>query len=128
MPSSMIDNVALLRTFSAPSADLSLGMIGMENGGNLFTHTRNQKTITRNHLVRNFLGVKPTAGNGQLGNVCWLPGTGNPADGLNKVKSKIALSLRTLQSGPCYSSLLRQLEGASPQRRGCWRYTYFAPL
>ena len=52
-------------------------------------------------------------GTGDLGNVAWVPGTENPADGLTKVKSEIGPFLNPLETGAYRPGASERLRGAS---------------
>ena len=47
-----------------------------------------------------------------LGDAYWLPGPGNPADGLTKVQSDLGPLLRHLEPGRFRPGSLRSLKGA----------------
>ena len=45
--------------------------------------------LTEKYLVRHFLGIQQSLGEGELENVYWIPGTENPADGFTKLRSEM---------------------------------------
>ena len=58
--------------------------------------------ISEESLVRHFLSIQQAWGEGDLENAHWLPGTGEPADGLTRVRSDMVPPLRLLESGRFY--------------------------
>ena len=74
-------------------------LAGLKDCETLFTHLQNKKLIAGKFPVRHFLATQQAIGLEELGNVYWLPGLGNPADGLTKIKSDLAPRLRLLGSG-----------------------------
>ena len=103
--------MALLRELFAPFSRISPGMVGMEDCGSLFTHLKNRKMVTEKYLARHFFSAQQFVGNGELENAYWLPGVGNPADGLTKLKSEMGSILALMETGRFQPGLLRPLEG-----------------
>ena len=50
---------------------------------------------------------------GALGNIAWIPGTENPADGLTKISSELGPLLGLLKTGNYRPRTLEQLRGLS---------------
>ena len=50
---------------------------------------------------------------GDLGNVAWIPGAENPADGLTKISSELGPLLGLLKTGKYRPRALEQLRGLS---------------
>ena len=48
---------------------------------------------------------------GALGNIAWIPGTENPADGLTKISSELGPLLDLLETGKYRPRTLDQLRG-----------------
>ena len=67
-----------------------------------------RKPLPKN-ISRHFWGIQGALGNGELGNVFWLPGTENPVGGLTKVKIDMVPVARALQTGSCFPDALRSL-------------------
>ena len=67
--------------------------------------------ITKKYLVRHFLSIQQFLENKELGNIYWLPGTENPADGTTKMKSEMSPMLNLLEFGELHRGLLRPLMG-----------------
>ena len=88
--SEMADHVSLLREFYAHFLDLPLGLVGSEDCERPFTHLKNKKIITEKSRVRHFLATQQASETKGPGNVFWLPGLRNPADGLSKTESDMA--------------------------------------
>ena len=109
--SEMIDHMALLREFYGPFSRISPGLVGMEDCERLFTHLKNRGMVTEKYLVRHLLSSQQFLGDGELGNVYWIPGTENPADGLTDLRSEMGPIMALLETGRFQPGLLRPLEG-----------------
>ena len=107
--------MALLREFYAPSSRISPGLVGVEDCESLFTHLENRKMVAEKYLVRRFLSTQQFIEGGELNNAYWLPGVGNPADGLTKIKSEMGPILPLLENGRFQPGLLRPLKGRASQ-------------
>ena len=83
--SEMADHMALIREFYAPFVGSSPGTVGLEDCESLFNHLRTKKMITEKFLVTQFLSTQQSLEDKELDNIYWLPGTGNPADGMTKM-------------------------------------------
>ena len=103
--------MALLREFYAPISRLSPGLVGMEDCESLFTHLKNSKMITGKYLVRHSPRIQQFIEEGDLDNVYWIPGTGNPADGLTKIRREMGPIVALLETGRLQPGLLRPLKG-----------------
>ena len=79
--------------------DLFPGVAGFEGCESLFTHLRGKKISAEKFSVRHFAAIQPALGTHELGNSPRLQGLGNPADGLTRSKSDMALLLRVMESG-----------------------------
>ena len=95
----MLGNVSMLREFYGYFWDLGPGMVGFEDCESLFTHLKKKKVVSEKFLVRDFLAIQQAIEVKELDNVVWLPGLGNAADGLAKIKSDLVPLLRPLESG-----------------------------
>ena len=111
--SEMLDHMTLLQGFYAPFAKVSPGMVGMVDCESLSTHLKNRKMITEKYLVRRFLSIQQFLEEEELDNVFWLPGVGNPADSLTKIKSEMGPILTLLESGCFHPGALRPLRGVA---------------
>ena len=109
--SEMIDHMALLREFYAPSSRLSPGLAGMEDCESLFTHLGYRKMVTGKYLARHFLSIQQLIEEGELDNVYRIPGTENAADGLTKIKSETKSIPALLETGRFRPGLLRPHKG-----------------
>ena len=78
---------------------LSPGTVRPEHCESLPTHLENKKIIREKFLVRRDLSTQQASEMQELGNVHWIPGLGNLADGLARTKSDMVPLLRLLQSG-----------------------------
>ena len=115
--SGMVDRAALLREFSANFADVSPGMVRMEDCESLFSHLHERATSGK-HFARHFLGVQHSPDHVELDSVFWLSGPENPAGGLPKIKSNMEPSFRMLQSGSFRPGTLRSLRRVAFRRYG----------
>ena len=88
--------MALIRGFNEPFEGWAPGMVGLEERGGLFTHMKTAKMIPERYAARRFLGIQLPLGRGELDNINWLPGTGNPAGSLTKVRIDMAPPPRIL--------------------------------
>ena len=88
-------------------------MVGLEDCESLFTHLRTKKVAAEKFLARHFLAVRQAVALQELGNAYWIPGSGNPADALTKLKSDLVPLLRLLESRPYTPGALRPLRGAA---------------
>ena len=67
--------------------------------------------ITEKYLVRHFLSIQQFLDEGELGNVYWIPGVENPADGLTKLRSEMGPIMTPLETGRFQPGTLRPLKG-----------------
>ena len=102
-PSGLADRLALKSGFRKPSVGLSPGMIGLVGYEGLFRH---------------FLRIQQALEQGELDNLYWLQGMGNPADGLTKVRSGMAPTLRLMESGKIGPGPLCPLKGIRSKEKG----------
>ena len=109
--SEMVGHMALIREFYSPSVDLSPGMVGLVGSESLFTHLKNRKMVTEKYLARHFSGIQQFLEGGELGNVYWLLGPENPADGVTEIKSDALPILNLLESGCFKPGVLKSLKG-----------------
>ena len=70
----------------------------MEDCESLFTRLGNRKMIAEQYLARHYLSIQQFIEEGGLDNAYWLPGTGNPADGLTKIQSEMGPILPLLET------------------------------
>ena len=92
--SEMVDRACFLRESYEPFADLSPGALGLEDSDSPFTHSKAKRAVAEKYSARHFLSVQQFVEEGDVDNVHWLPGTGNPAGGLAKVESGVVFELR----------------------------------
>ena len=111
--SDMVDHLAPLRKFAAPSAGSSPGTAEMGGRGSLFTHARNKKAIAEKYPAQDILGIQQALDYEQMGNVFSLPGPETPAGGLSKKKSGMEPLLSLPQSGPSRPGAHRPLRRVS---------------
>ena len=84
--SDMIDHMTLLGEFYSSFQDSHPGIAGLEDCGCPFYHPKKTK-VAEKYLARHSLGAQQPLGSGDLVNAYWLPGLGNPADGLTNEKA-----------------------------------------
>ena len=95
----MLDHMPTFREIYGHFFDLAPGMVGLEDYESLFTHRRNKKIVAEKFLVRHLLAIRHTLKLQASDSVYWIPGLGNPADGLTKTRSDMAPLSRPLESG-----------------------------
>ena len=86
-------------------------MVRPEDCESLFTHLKNKKLVAEKFFVRHFLSIRQALEVQELSSVYWIPGLGDPADGLTTTKSDRAPLLRLLKSGVYNPGILRPLKG-----------------
>ena len=89
------------------------GMAGLENCGALLTHLKSKRGVAEKCPVRHFVIAQQAFELKQSGDVYRLPGVGNPADGLTKIKSGLVSLLCLLESWSYNPGTLRPLRGAA---------------
>ena len=109
--SEMADRMSLLRDFFAPLEGLGPGMAGLKNCESLLARRSTKKMIAEGYRVRHFLSIQQALEQGELHNAYWLPGVGNPADGLTKVRIGVVPLARLLESGRRNPGTARPLGG-----------------
>ena len=107
----MVGHVPLLKDFFGPFARLNQGLVVLGDCKIPFPQLETRKAIADKFLARRFLIAQQALEVGEQDNGYWLPGTGNPADGLTKVRSDLAPLLRLLDSGGFPPGHLRPLKG-----------------
>ena len=70
-----------------PFEGMNPGLTGSEDCGSLLTNLATEKMITGKYPVRRSLSIQQALEEGELENASWLPGTGNPADGLTRARN-----------------------------------------
>ena len=65
----------------------------------LLSHLRTGRRGTEKFLTRHFRSILDALEGGDLGNIAWIPGADNPADGLTKATSEHGPLLQPLESG-----------------------------
>ena len=116
--SEMSGLLPLPREYYEPLAGASPGMISFEYCESLLARPKNRKAVAELFFVRRFLGIQQSLEDGVLDNAYWLPGLGNPADGLTGVKSGSVFGLvgsGGIVSGSPATVLRYRLQG---RRRG----------
>ena len=86
-------------------------MVGVEYYGSLLTHLKNRKMVAGHDLVRHFLSIQQFIEEGDLDNIYWIPGVGNPADGITEITSEMGPISSLLDTGRFQPGLLRPLKG-----------------
>ena len=104
----MLDHTSMLREFYALFSDMSPGMMGFGDCEILLTHLKTKKIFAARH----FLAIQQAIEFGEFDSVHWLPGQGNPVDGLAETKTDLIPLLRLLEAGsqnPGVSRALRNV-------------------
>ena len=103
----------MIREFYVPLGHAKLRAYGLIDCESLLSHLRTGPLGTETFLTRHFRSILDALERGDLGNVAWIPGTENPADGLTKVSSELGPLLDLLKSGSYRPRALEQLRGLS---------------
>ena len=111
--SKMLGRMPMLRKFNGRFLDLPPGIAGLEDCESLFTHLEKKKMIAEKFSVRRFVAMQQALAIQVLGNVYWIPGRENPADGLTKLQRKNPPLLRLLESRTYNPGYLRPLKGGA---------------
>ena len=109
----MVHHASLIRERYTPLADLSLGVIGLEDCESLPNHVKKKRAIAERYLARRSPGTQQHLGNGESGDAYWPPGLEGPAGGQNGIRSDMGPRLRQLESGTFHPGGLRTLRGIS---------------
>ena len=64
-------------------------MVSSADCESLFTKVKTRKMITGQYQVRHFLSFQQALEQGELDTLFWVPGVGNPADGVTRVRSDV---------------------------------------
>ena len=111
--SEMWDHMEMIREFYGPLGHQKLPAYGLIDCESLLSHLRTGRLGTEKFLTRHFRSILDAVESGDLGNVAWIPGTENPADGLTKISSELGHSLDLLKTGKYRPRTLEQLRGLS---------------
>ena len=111
--SEMWDHMEMIREFYGPLGHPKIRAYGLIDCEKLLSHLRTGRLGTEKFLTRHFRSILDAVESGDLGNVAWIPGTENPADGLTKISSELGPLLDVLQTGRYRPRTLDQLRGVS---------------
>ena len=111
--SEMWDHMEMIKDFYAPLGHAEIRSYGLIDCESLLSHLRTGRLGTEKFLTRHFRSIMDALENGALGNIAWIPGTENPADGLTKISSELGPLLDLLKSGKYRPRTLEQLRGLS---------------
>ena len=114
--SEMEDHMTLLRDYYGPFAGVNPGLVGLADCESLFTHLNTKKMIAEEYLARHFLSIQKALRGRRLGKCVLVAGTGNPVDGLTKVRSDSVRLCAFMESavsirGLCDPSKARTVRG-----------------
>ena len=90
-----------------------LGSYGLIDCESLLSDPHSGRLGTEKLLTRHFRNILDTTEGGDLGNVAWIPGNENPADGLARAKSDRGPLFHLLETGIYRPGRLEQLRGVS---------------
>ena len=111
--SEMWDHMEMIREFYEPLGHAKLRAYGLIDCESLLSHLRTGRLGTEKFVTRHFLSIMDALESGDLGNVAWIPGTENPADGVTKISSELGPLSALLKSGKYRPGALEQLRGLS---------------
>ena len=97
--SEMWGRVEMIKDFYAPLGHAKIRAYGVIGCESLLPHLRTGRLGTEKFLTRHFRSIMDALDSGDLGNVAWIPGTENPADGLTKISSELGPLLGLLKTG-----------------------------
>ena len=108
--SEMLDHASMLREFSGHFVGPFPGLVGLGDCESL--SARQKQMIAEKFSVRHLVAIRQAIEVQSVGNVYWIPGKGNPAEGLTKLHSEIFPLLRLMESGTDNPGVSRPLKGA----------------
>ena len=111
--SEMWGHMEMIREFYEPLGHAKIRAYGLIDCESLLSHLRTGRLGAEKFLTRHFRSIMDAVGGGDLGNVAWIPGTENPADGLTKISSELGPLLDLLQTGMYRPRALEQQRGLS---------------
>ena len=103
----------MLSEFFVAPGHAKIRSYGLIDCGSLLSHLRTGRHGAEKFLTRHCRSIMDAMESGDLGNVAWVPGTENPADGLTKISGEIGPSLGPLEAGTYRPRALDQLRGLS---------------
>ena len=95
----MWDHVGMISEFFAALGREKIRFFGLIDCESLLSHLRTGRFGTEKVLTRHFRSILDALVSRDLGNVAWIPDTGNPADGLTKAKSELGPLFHLLDTG-----------------------------
>ena len=90
-----------------------IGLSGLIDCESLLPHLRTGRSGTEKFLTRHFGSILDALEGGDLGDVAWIPGTEDPADGLTRATIDCCPLYRPLETGIYRPDRMGQLRGAS---------------
>ena len=111
--SEMWGHVEMIKVCYAPLGHAKIRAYGIIGCESLLSRPRTGRLGTEKFLTRHFRSIMGALDSGDLGNVAWIPGTENPADGLTKISSELGPLLDLLKTGKYRPRTLEQLRGLS---------------
>ena len=109
----MWGHVEMIKDFYAPLGHAKIRAYGIIDCESLLPHLRTGRLGTEKFLTRHFRSITDALGSGDLGNVAWIQGAENPADGLTKISSELGPLSDLLKTGKYRPRTLEQLRGLS---------------
>ena len=97
--SEMWGHMDMIREFYTALGRNKLASYGLIDCESLPSHLRAGRLGTEKFLTRHFRSILDALEGGDLGNIAWIPGADNPADGLTKATSEHGPLLQPLESG-----------------------------
>ena len=109
----MWDHVDVLGEFCVALGHEKIRSYGLIDCESLLSLLRSGRLGAGGFLTRRFRSIMRALVSGDLGDVAWIPGSENSADGLTKVKSEIGPLLNRLGTGAYLPGMSEWLRGAS---------------
>ena len=101
----------MIKDFYGPLGHAKIRAYGIIDCESLLSHLRTGRLGTGKFLTRHFRSIMDALDGGDLGNVAWIPGTENPADGLTKISCELGPLVDLLKTGKYRPRTLDQLRG-----------------
>ena len=111
--SEMWGHMEMIREFFMALGHEKLGSYELIDCESLLSHRRTGRLGAGEVLTRHFRSIADAMGSGDLGNVAWILGNENPADGLTQATSDRGPLFHLLDTGMYRPGRLGQLRGVS---------------
>ena len=111
--SDMRDHAEMIREFFTALGHEKIRSYGLIDCESLLPHLRTERLGTEKFGARQFRSILDALGSGDLGNVAWIPVTGNPADGVAIAEGELGPFFHLLDTVAYRPGRLELLRGVS---------------